>query len=81
MEHKHTRKGGPVRHLHLKEDEWFYVLEGEYLIEVGGDLFSIGHGDSVLVPRRTPHAYAFQGNGIGRLLLTFSPSGKLPCIA
>jgi mannose-6-phosphate isomerase-like protein (cupin superfamily) len=30
-----VRKGGPVRHLHHGQDEWFYVLEGKHVIEVG----------------------------------------------
>ncbi len=32
MEHHQTKKGGPPRHLHHGEDEWFYVLEGEYVV-------------------------------------------------
>jgi mannose-6-phosphate isomerase-like protein (cupin superfamily) len=30
-----VQKGGPARHLHHEQDEWFYVLEGEHVIEVG----------------------------------------------
>src|SRR5205085_4580681 len=29
------RKGGPPRHLHHGQEEWFYVMEGEYVFEVG----------------------------------------------
>ena len=29
MEHNSRRKGGPPRHVHPHQDEWFYVLEGE----------------------------------------------------
>ena len=35
MEHKQLKKGGPARHLHYKEDEWFYVLEGSYEFSCG----------------------------------------------
>jgi mannose-6-phosphate isomerase-like protein (cupin superfamily) len=30
-----SHKGGPARHLHHEQDEWFYIVEGEYVIEVG----------------------------------------------
>lgn len=35
MEHTNRKKGGPPRHLHHNEDEWFYAIEGEYIIEIG----------------------------------------------
>ena len=31
----HHAKGGPPRHLHRDQDEWFHVIEGEYLVEIG----------------------------------------------
>jgi mannose-6-phosphate isomerase-like protein (cupin superfamily) len=37
-------KGGPSRHLHYEQDEWFYVIEGEYSIEVGDERFHLGQG-------------------------------------
>src|SRR5690349_6581370 len=33
MEHTSSKKGGPPRHLHHNEDEYFYVIEGEYIAE------------------------------------------------
>ncbi len=30
-------KGGPARHLHYEQDEWLYILEGEFQFEVGGE--------------------------------------------
>ena len=29
-------KGGPPRHVHFEQDEWFYVIKGDYVFEVGG---------------------------------------------
>ncbi len=37
-------KGGPARHLHHEQDEWFYVVEGEYVIEVGEEALRAGTG-------------------------------------
>jgi mannose-6-phosphate isomerase-like protein (cupin superfamily) len=77
MEHRHTKKGGPPRHLHHGEDEWFYVVAGEYLIEVGGVLHHLKTGDSVLGPRGVPHAFAFIGETTGRFLITYAPAGRM----
>ena len=77
MEHHHTKKGGPPRHLHHVEDEWFYVLEGEYIVEIGGQLHHLKSGDSVLGPRGIPHAFAFVGDTSGRFLITYAPAGRM----
>src|SRR5215217_4040505 len=53
----HT-KGGPARHLHYEQDEWFYVAEGEFIVEVGQEKFSLKIGDSLLAPRKVPHVWA-----------------------
>ena len=41
FEHTNHKKGGPPRHLHHNEDEWFYVLEGAYIVEVGSERFHL----------------------------------------
>lgn len=48
MEHASRKKGGPPRHLHHNENEWFYVLQGEYIAEIGSQRFHLKPGDSVL---------------------------------
>lgn len=70
-------KGGPARHLHLEQDEWFYVVEGEYVIEIGDERYRIGPGDSVLAPRGVPHVWAYVGEGTGRLIAAVQPAGEL----
>jgi quercetin dioxygenase-like cupin family protein len=77
MEHNNQRKGGPPRHLHHNEDEWFYVIDGEYLVEVGSQRHRLKSGDSILGPREVPHAWAFVGNTPGRLLISYAPAGKM----
>ena len=69
-------KGGPARHLHYKQDEWFYVVEGEFVIEVGLERMRLRPGDSVLAPRRVPHVWAHVDDGPGRMVITFTPAGK-----
>lgn len=70
-------KGGPPKHFHLEEDEWFYCLAGEYIVEVGTQRYELKPGDSVLGPRRVPHAFAFVGDTPGRLMVGFTPAGRV----
>ncbi len=77
MEHHHTAKGGPPRHLHHNQDEWFYVIEGEYIVEVGTQIHRLKAGDSILGPREVSHAFAFVGETTGRFLITYAPAGKM----
>jgi mannose-6-phosphate isomerase-like protein (cupin superfamily) len=73
----YVHKGGPPRHLHHEQDEWFYVVEGEYVIEVGEERYELGPGDSVLAPRKVAHAWAHVGEGTGRLIAALQPAGEI----
>jgi len=77
LENTFLAKGGPARHLHYDQDEWFYVLEGEFQFEVGAERFRLQPGDSLLAPRRVPHVWAFVGEARGRILVAFFPAGKM----
>jgi quercetin dioxygenase-like cupin family protein len=77
MEQTNRKKGGPPRHLHHNEDELFFVLEGDYDVEVGGNRVSLHAGDCILGPRGIPHGWAYVGNSVGRLLISFAPAGKM----
>jgi mannose-6-phosphate isomerase-like protein (cupin superfamily) len=70
-------KGGPARHLHHEQDEWFYVVEGEYVIEVGEERYELGPGDSVLAPRKVAHVWAHVGEGTGRQIAALQPAGEI----
>lgn len=67
LENTFHARGGPARHLHYEQDEWFYAVEGEFVVEVGAERFSLTPGDSLVAPRRVPHAWAFAGGGRGRI--------------
>jgi len=77
IENTFRAKGGPARHLHYDQDEWFYAVEGEFIIEVGQERFSMQAGDSLLAPRQVPHVWAYTGDAVGRMLITFMPAGKM----
>jgi quercetin dioxygenase-like cupin family protein len=70
-------KGGPARHVHHGQDEWFYVAEGEFVLEIGQERLRLRAGDSAVGPRDVPHAWAHVGDGVGRLVFVFTPPGKM----
>jgi len=77
LENTFHAKGGPARHLHHAQDEWFYAVEGAFLIEVGDARMTLHPGDSVLAPRGVPHVWASVGEQGGRILVAFQPAGKM----
>ena len=77
IENTFHEKGGPARHLHYDQDEWFYAVEGEFLLEIGQEQFRLNPGDSVLAPQKIPHVWAYTGNKRGRMLIAFMPAGKM----
>lgn len=66
---------GPPLHVHEKEHESYYVLEGEFEFVCGEDRVSGGPGTFVFAPRGLPHRYKNVGTMPGRILFTFSPGG------
>lgn len=70
-------KGGPALHLHHDQDEWFYVMSGEFIVRVGDDTFHLGPGDSAFGPRKIPHTFAKIGDGEARMLVLFQPAGTM----
>ena len=66
---------GPPPHVQHREDETFWVLEGEYEFLVGGDTLRAKAGSLLHVPKGTLHAHENVGEGEGRMLLTQTPGG------
>ncbi len=77
IENTFVNPGGPARHLHHFQDEWFYAVEGTFVVEVGDDRYTLNPGDSLLAPRKIPHVWAHIGDGTGRMLISFLPAGKM----
>ncbi len=50
IENTFHAKGGPARHLHYEQDEWFYAVEGEFLLEVGTEKFRLNPATRSLRP-------------------------------
>jgi quercetin dioxygenase-like cupin family protein len=77
MEHDNLGKGGPFRHVHPAQDEWLYALAGEFRVEIGDQKLTLKPGDSVLMPRKVPHVWAQTGETPGKLLIAFTPAGRM----
>lgn len=76
-EHTHLRPGGPPLHYHLSQEEWFYVIEGEVVFQVGDQRIHLHPGESVLAPRLIPHTFSCVSETPGRMLIAFVPAGKM----
>jgi mannose-6-phosphate isomerase-like protein (cupin superfamily) len=68
--------GGPPLHYHQLQDEWFMVLEGSFLFQLGNERFQLGPGDSVFGPRMVPHGFRNLTQK-ARLLLVFQPALRI----
>jgi mannose-6-phosphate isomerase-like protein (cupin superfamily) len=75
FQHANMGKGGPPRHVHHAQDEWFYVVAGEFAAEVGDEKFTLRPGDSLFAPRQVPHAWAHVCDKPGTLITTVTPAG------
>ena len=64
----------PSRHLHRRDDEGFYVLEGGVTFYVGDEVYEAGPGTFVFLPHGVPHSYTFQ-TGVVRMLAIVAPGG------
>src|SRR6266702_1181487 len=77
IEHKGLGHGGPPVHLHLHQDEWFYVMEGEVLFQVAGERKTLRAGESMLGPRGIPHGFVGVGEKPAHMVIAFSPAGMM----
>jgi quercetin dioxygenase-like cupin family protein len=68
-------QGGPPMHIHHEQDEWWYVLEGEFRFSVGGEEILGRAGDTVFAPRGSRHTFQCISQAAGRLLTTVVPGG------
>jgi len=77
FESTRVKEGGPSFHLHYEQDEFWYIVKGEFLFKVGEESFTAKAGDTVFGPRNVPHAFAKVGEGEARLLMFYQPAGKM----
>jgi mannose-6-phosphate isomerase-like protein (cupin superfamily) len=61
-------------HVHYREDEGFYVLEGSVTIEVGEQTVELGAGQHAFGPRDIPHRFTVGPDG-AHMIWVLTPSG------
>ncbi len=72
-----ARKGisvEPPLHIHTREEESFYVIEGELVAYVGDEVVRVHEGSLVTLPRGVPHRYTI-GSEHARYLNLCTPGG------
>lgn len=77
FESTRIKEGGPILHTHYDTDEWWYVLQGEFLIKVGDRTYNAKAGDVVFGPRKVPHTFAKVGQGEAKVMICHQPAGKM----
>jgi mannose-6-phosphate isomerase-like protein (cupin superfamily) len=69
-----TIRGGPPLHVHSREDESIYILDGRLLVRCGDDEFEAGPQSFVFLPRDVPHTFE-SGPSPATVLLIATPGG------
>src|SRR5215468_983800 len=67
--------GGPPPHVHSREEEGFYVLEGEITFFVGDQRLVASAGMFANVPVGTPHSFKNESGKPARMLISVAPAG------
>ena len=68
---------GPPLHVHHSLDEFFCVLAGEFVFQVGAEQTRLHAGDTLLVPRHVPHAFDCVSAQPGKLLVAMQPAHRM----
>ncbi len=68
-------EAGPPRHIHRNEDETFYILSGEAIFWLDGEVRNVGPGDVVFAPRGKPHTFHVVGPNPARWVTVLTPGG------
>ncbi|RIK64762.1 MAG: cupin domain-containing protein [Planctomycetota bacterium] len=66
---------GPPPHVHTREDECFYILEGELTFYVADERLVLGAGGFLSAVRNVPHRFRNEGSRVARALCMVTPAG------
>src|SRR5882672_8465975 len=66
---------GVSRHVHDRDEEFYYILEGAYEMQASNERFSAEAGSMVVIPRDVPHEFRNAGDVPARALMIFRPGG------
>ena len=73
------RGSGWPRHVHHDQDEWIYVVEGEFELQLGDDKkrFRLGAGESIFLPRKVAHVWGCVNGKPGKIINVYQPAGNM----
>ena len=69
-------RGAPL-HVHHEQDEWIYVMTGEFVAEVGGERMRLKPGDSLLMPMEVPHRWSVAQDSHCGAIHLYTPAGLM----
>ncbi len=67
--------GGPPPHIHTREDEFWYVVDGTFEIRIGDEVHALGPGGFAFAPRGTVHNFRNTAATPSRIVVGFTPTG------
>ena len=67
--------GGPPPHVHSREEEGFYILEGEITFQIGKQRLVATAGMFANMPVGTPHSFKNESNRPAKMLISVAPAG------
>jgi quercetin dioxygenase-like cupin family protein len=67
--------GGPPPHIHSREEEAFYILEGEITFTVNGEKVVALAGMFANMPVGTPHSFKNESSQTAKMLISVAPAG------
>ena len=73
--------GGVPPHIHEREDEAFYLLEGRVAVSVGEQTFHLEAGDTAFAPRDIRHTWKCESEAGARFVAFITPGGNMEAFA
>jgi quercetin dioxygenase-like cupin family protein len=67
--------GGPPAHVHSREEEGFYILEGEIILHVSDERIVVNTGMFANMPVGTPHSFKNESSQPAKMLISVAPAG------
>jgi quercetin dioxygenase-like cupin family protein len=67
--------GGPPPHVHSREEESFYILEGEITFQIGEERVVATAGTFANMPVGTPHSFKNESNQPAKMIISIAPAG------
>ena len=68
-------QSGPPPHRHSREDEAFYILDGEFEVNIDEQRLAAGPGSWVTLAKGSLHHFKNTGSKPGRILILATPAG------